>query len=108
LQSLFAQITLSIILSFITLFVLFNIELRSFVHQFICSFRRINWELIAVDLPSISYLGTFLMSSKTYYIVEVCPHTYVVEKIGLGHTQRFLMLFYCLCSIFFAAVFKTA
>ncbi len=27
--------------------------MRSLVHQFICSLRRINWELVAADLPSI-------------------------------------------------------
>ncbi len=25
------------------------------------------------------------MTSKIYSIVEVCPHIYVVEEIGLGH-----------------------
>ena len=94
------KITHSIIFVFHYFFCSFYIELRSFVHQFICSLRRINRELIAVDLPSILYSGTFLMPQKTYFMVEVCPHTYVVDKIGLGHTQRFLMLFYCLSSIF--------
>jgi len=27
------------------------------------------------------------MTSKTCYIVEVCPHTYFVEEIGLGHKK---------------------
>ena len=50
----------------------FTLELRSFIHQFICSLRCINWEFIAVDLPSIFF-------------------SLAVDKIGLGHTQRFFL-----------------
>ena len=50
------------------------------------TYERINWELIANDLPSIFF-------------------SLAVDKIGLGHLQRFLMLFYCLSSILYIAVF---
>ena len=40
--------------------------MRSLIHQFICSLRRINWEFVANDLPTI-----FL--------------SLTVVKMGLGH-----------------------
>ncbi len=47
----------------------FHCFVRSLIHQFICSLRRINWEFVAVDLPTIH-------SSLS------------LEFIGLSHTWR--------------------
>ena len=70
------KITHSIIfcLSLLLLFCSLIIELRSFVHQFIKLGTHCEWPTINLSLLAVG-------------------------KIGLGHLQRFLMLFYCLSSV---------